>query len=225
MENKKIIKIPEKLDDRLKSTLEKIGAKGGENFSDYRNYFVLLNEMKKIETKKIVMKPLEKSGGEGIIIGEKEDVLKLMGENNFDRKPYVVQEFVNTSKGIPRIMKGIHDLRLVFISNELIYAYYRQPAKGKLLANLAQGGRMVIVPLKDLPKEIDPIVDFTHDIFSPFRSNIFTVDLMFDEKARPWIAELNSMPGMYFESGQEKTRKYFYQKLLEVIKNEYIIQR
>jgi D-alanine-D-alanine ligase-like ATP-grasp enzyme len=46
---------------------------------------------------------------------------------------------------------------------------------------------------------------------------------MFDEKRKPWIVELNSMPGMYFEPGQEKTRKYFYKELLKVFKRELSI--
>jgi D-alanine-D-alanine ligase-like ATP-grasp enzyme len=91
------------------------------------------------------------------------------------------------------------------------------------LANLAQGGTMAIVPLHKLSKNLKPIIKRATDIFSVYGSNIYTVDVMFDEKRKPWIVELNSMPGMYFEPGQEKTRKYFYKELLKVFKRELSI--
>ncbi|MEA2007353.1 MAG: hypothetical protein U9O20_04325 [Patescibacteria group bacterium] len=180
--------------------------------------------LENIKSETVVLKPLEESGGRGIIIDKKDEILRLTKKNNFVFTPYIVQEFINTSAGIPAVMKGVHDLRLVFINDMLVYSYYRQPAKEKLLANLVQGGRMEIVSLEKLPRELDPIISFTHNIFSPFPSKIFTVDIMFDEMQKPWIVELNSMPGMYFEPGQEKIRRHFYQKLLEVIRNECVNQ-
>jgi glutathione synthase/RimK-type ligase-like ATP-grasp enzyme len=179
--------------------------------------------LSKVKGEKAVVKPLDLSGGENVIIGKKKEILSEVKKRRTELKNYIVQEFINSSRGIPGITKGVHDLRLVFINNRLIYSYYRKPAEGSLLANLAQGGTMAIVPLHKLPKNLKPIIKRAADIFSVYGSNIYTVDVMFDEKRKPWIVELNSMPGMYFEPGQEKTRKYFYKELLKVFKRELSI--
>jgi glutathione synthase/RimK-type ligase-like ATP-grasp enzyme len=162
-----------------------------------------------------VVKPLTLSGGENIYIGNKKDIILKIEEDGVGLENYIVQDFIDSSGGIPGVMEGIHDLRMVFMNDLLVYSYYRIPAEGELLANLAQGGSMEIVPIDKLPESLVPIIKKAKDIFSVYSSKIYTMDVMFDEEKRPWIIELNSMPGMYFEPGQEKTRKVFYSNLLE----------
>jgi glutathione synthase/RimK-type ligase-like ATP-grasp enzyme len=176
--------------------------------------------LRKIASKRVVVKPINLSGGDNVMIGTKEKIIKEIGEKKVIIKNWIAQGFIDSSKGIPGIMEGTHDLRVVLINDKIIYAYYRRPANGSLLANLAQGGTMEIVDLDKLPQIIKPIISKASSLFSVFGSRIFTIDLMFDKKRRPWIVELNSMPGMYFAPGQEKTRKVFYSRLLREFKNK-----
>jgi glutathione synthase/RimK-type ligase-like ATP-grasp enzyme len=168
---------------------------------------------------KLVLKPANLSGGENVFIGTGAALMKKIKASKIKITDWMLQDFIDSSGGIPGIMKGAHDLRLVIIDTDIIYAYYRKPAAGSLLANLAQGGSMEIVPLKKLPKNIYPIVKKASQLFSGFEHKIYTIDLMFDKRKTPWIVELNSMPGMYFAPGQEKTRECFYNKVASVFKN------
>lgn len=174
---------------------------------------VLSEKIKGIVGEYVVIKPLSSSGGEGVII----DTAK----NVFARQlsyPLILQEFIDSSHGIPGITPGHHDLRLVFINDELVYSYVRVPKAGSLLANVAQGGKMFIVASQNLPPSINPAIVAVQKAFARFPRKIYTIDLMFDESAHPWIVELNTMPGVYFEAGQEETRDRFYTKLIQTLR-------
>lgn len=188
-----------------------------------KNFIVNKNDdleriMKKIKSRKIVLKPIDQSGGANVIIGEKKYVAEKIKKEKIKINNWIIQEFIDSSKGIPGIMKGIHDLRIVLVNDDVAYSYFRKPAEGSLLANIAQGGAMEIIPIEKIPNSIFSILERAKDIFSGFENKLYTIDLMFDEDGKPWIVELNSMPGMYFEPGQEKTRESFYLKLLELFK-------
>jgi glutathione synthase/RimK-type ligase-like ATP-grasp enzyme len=163
--------------------------------------------------KKIVVKPIVGSGGKGVFIVEKAEAHNL--ELHF---PVIVQEFIDGSNGIPGVIHGNHDLRLVFIGDEMIYSYIRTPRPGSLLANIAQGGSMTIVPREKLPLSLNPIIQDVQKLFSPFHQKTYTVDLMFDEHTRPWIIEFNTMPGMYFPPSEKITMVRVYTRLLQEIK-------
>lgn len=168
----------------------------------------------KIPGKYFVVKPERGSGGEGVII---ETSQKLIGMN-LDY-PLILQEFIDSSHGIPGITPSYHDLRLVFINDELIYSYIRIPKEGSLLANVAQGGSMEIIERERLPLSLNPVIDAVRKAFAHFPKKIYTIDLIFDDHVRPWIIELNSMPGIYFSPGQEATRDRFYQSLINNFKD------
>lgn len=169
----------------------------------------------KIKTKLVVLKPILESGGKGIHVLNKKDALKVA----IDR-PYLLQEFIDSSMGVPGVSRKMHDLRLVFVNDEIIYAYIREPQKGSYLANLAQGGSLTIVPKNKLPKSLNPIIKRANILFATFDSRVYSIDFMFDEKKRPWIVELNSMPGLYFTPEEKPHMIKMYEKLLTVFKQK-----
>lgn len=176
----------------------------------------LAKALVKIKTNKIVIKPLLESGGKDVRITDKKEALEKIRIH----QPCLAQEFIDSSGGVPGFSKGTHDLRLVFINSNLIYAYIREPAKGKLLANLAQGGSLTIVPAKKIPRSVFPIVKCADRIFETFNPRIFSIDLMLDRKGRPWVVELNSMPGLYFTPEEKPSMIKMYKELLEIFKKE-----
>lgn len=167
----------------------------------------------KLNTAKIVIKPISESGGKGVHIIEKTaaESVALTEEN-------IVQEFIDSSLGVPGVSDKMHDLRLVFVGNKLIYAYIREPKEGSFLANLAQGGKLIIVPKDKLPKSLEPIIERINEAFDSFAVRILAVDFMFDEKQKPWIVELNSMPGLFFTPEEKPYMMEMYRELLEVFK-------
>ena len=171
------------------------------------NYF-----LPQIKTNLAVLKPLSESGGRGIQILKKIDLLK---KAHLDQ-PYLLQEFVDSSRGVPGFSHKMHDLRLVFVNNKLIYSYIREPAQGSYLANLAQGGNLLIIPKNKLPQSLNPILKQANNFFSSFKLKVYSIDFMFDKDKHPWIVELNSMPGLYFTPTEKPYMLKMYQELLDL---------
>ncbi|MDQ1283840.1 MAG: ATP-grasp protein [Patescibacteria group bacterium] len=172
--------------------------------------------LKNISSSKLVAKPLSESGGNGIFIIEK----KKYGELPKINSPYIVQDFIDSSRGVPGVSQKMHDLRLVFINNKLMYSYIREPQEGSFLANLAQGGSLKIVPENKLPRTIFPVIKHANKIFAAFEPRIYSIDFMFDEKKQPWVVELNSMPGLFFTPEEKPCMIEMYRELLKVFKKK-----
>jgi glutathione synthase/RimK-type ligase-like ATP-grasp enzyme len=167
-----------------------------------------------IKTSRIVLKPLLESGGKDIqILSKREAISKSVID-----KTYLAQEFIDSSSGVPGVSKKMHDLRLVIINDKIIYSYIREPRAGSFLANLAQGGTLKIVPLKRIPRSVFPAVNYAHKIFETFNPRVFSIDFMFDKKGKPWLVELNSMPGLYFTPEEKPYMIKMYQELLKLFK-------
>lgn len=169
----------------------------------------------KIKTPLFVLKPLMESGGKDVHILSKKSSLGNLSIN----QRFIVQEFIDSSKGVPGISKGMHDLRLVFVNHKLIYSYIREPKNGSYLANIAQGGSLTIVPKNKLPTSIRPIISHANKIFETFTPRIYSIDFMFDQHKRPWVVELNSMPGLYFSYEEKPYMIEMYNELLQVFKD------
>lgn len=203
------------IDDKLTTSLlfEKWSKKSWlvENKND------LANALKNIKSKKAVLKPLVESGGKGVRIGNKKDLMAISRLSG----PCIVQEFIDSSKGVPGFSRGVHDLRLVMVNEKVIYAYIREPRKGGLLANLAQGGTLTVVPKNKLPKSLYPIVAYANKLFSTFNPRIYCVDFMFDKSKKPWIVELNSMPGLFFTPEEKPSMIRMYKELLKMFKKRF----
>ncbi len=203
------------IDDKLTTSLlfEKWCKKSWliENKKDLRS-----SVLSKIKSGRVVLKPLIESGGEGVQILSKKNIAKRAKING----PYLIQEFIDSSAGVPGFSKGSHDLRLVFVNDKFIYAYIREPKKGSYLANLAQGGSLTIVPKSKLPKSLSPIVKHANKLFETFDPCIFCIDFMFDRNKKPWVVELNSMPGLFFTPAEKPSMIRVYNKLLEIFKQE-----
>ncbi len=162
----------------------------------------------------IVIKPNVGSGGEGVHILNKADISKI--DIHY---PAIIQEFIDNSKGVPGLSCTYHDLRLMFIDDELTYSYIRTPRPGSLLANIAQGGSMDFVPKEKIPSSLQPIIDATRELFSIFPDKLYTIDTIFDETGKPWIVEFNSMPGMFFPEEEKVLMQEVYTKFLNKLKN------
>jgi glutathione synthase/RimK-type ligase-like ATP-grasp enzyme len=183
------------------------------------------SELKKVlpflKSTKIVIKPNSESGGSGIQIFNKSEALKKATLE----KEFLVQEFIDSSRGVPGVSNSLHDLRLVCINEKIIYSYIREPKKGSYLANLAQGGSLTIVPNSKLPSSLKPILKHATDTFKTFNPRIYSIDFMFDEKSKPWVVELNSMPGLYFTQAEKPYMLKMYRKLLETFKKKLEIKK
>lgn len=162
----------------------------------------------------VVVKPERGNGGAGIIVAQKQEIL-----NQNHTFPLLVQEFIDSSAGIPGVMQGLHDLRLIFTNEELIYSYYRTPKSGSYLANVAQGGKQTIVPKDKIPQSVEPIVQAVQNQYKEFTSKIYTIDIMFDRSGQPWIVELNTMPGLYPDESERPVIETLYKAIVDTLKS------
>ncbi len=169
----------------------------------------------KLKSSRIVIKPISESGGKDVQIIDKKAASNIKIE-----KENIVQEFIDSSRGVPGVSKKIHDLRLVFVNEKLIYSYIREPKEGSLLANLAQGGSLIIVPKEKLPASLKPIIAHANDIFATFAPRVYSIDFMFDETKKPWIVEFNSMPGLYFTPEEKPYMLEMYKNLLRIFREK-----
>lgn len=205
------------IDDKFITGL--IFAKWSKKSWIVRNNKELLRFSKNIRTSKIVIKPIAKSGGKGIIIISKSKLKEVR-----IKEEMIIQDFIDSSQGVPGVTSGLHDLRLVFVNSKLVYSYIRKPKKGSYLANLAQGGSLIIVPNKKIPKSVRPIIRYANQVFESYEPRIFTIDIMFDKSRRPWIVELNSMPGLYFTPAEKPSMMKMYGELLKVFKKKLSVK-
>ena len=87
----------------------------------------------------IVVKSLTGNGGHGVSILKREDI-NTRNQSFVPIYPVLVQEFLDTSCGIPGMAEGIHDLRIKIGGGDVWGGTLRIPCKGELRANVAQGG-------------------------------------------------------------------------------------
>lgn len=198
------------LDDKLTTSM--IFHKWSKKSWIVNNPEKLRNVLPKIKSRKFVIKPISESGGKDVQILHKEEAFSRVTFSN----DYIIQEFIDSSSGIPGISESMHDLRLVFVNEKLCYAYIREPKEGNYLANLSQGGTLSIVPVKNIPKSLFSIIRCANRVFETFNPRIFSIDFMFDENKKPWIIELNSMPGLYFTPQEKPHMLKLYQELIDL---------
>ena len=163
-----------------------------ENFAEFQPFSIVCNDFEsvkqafeKIEGKNIVVKEEEGYGGKAVYIGEKSDVITRLPTNY----PLLVQEFLDTSMGVPGFATGVHDIRLSLCGGELVGCYIRQAEDGKLHSNVSQGGTMIFMDINDAPKEA---VDAAYKIDELFTAYPRYYSADFVNTAKGWkLLEIN----------------------------------
>ena len=171
----------------------------------------LTSILPKIKTDWVVLKPFNGLKGLGIFIGPKKESLKFNFPSQF--KKYIAQEFVDTSKGIPRVTGGLHDLRMVIINGQPVWSHVRIPPRGKFKSNAAGGGALREVEYDLVPESIKKIVAEIGQKFAQKYDNpIFSLDFGLDKNGKPWLFEINDQIG--FPRWEMKKRETFLKELI-----------
>ena len=145
----------------------------------------------RIRSELVVCKPIDGLGGAGIFVVPRTDVLKIIPEY-----PYIVQEFIDTSGGIPRVAKGMHDFRMVTINGEILSIFIREPKEGSYLANVSQGASIREFPVEDIPKGALEIFKMVEKELTWITKRIYCVDVARRKDGKWYLIELNSQPGL-----------------------------
>jgi glutathione synthase/RimK-type ligase-like ATP-grasp enzyme len=153
--------------------------------------------------------------GQGIIIDYPENIAQADIQ---DDQEYILQEFVDTSGGIPGVIAGHHDLRVVIASGEIVLSHVRTPKEGSLLANVAQGGSIKEVAVKDIPESIITVVKKIQALIDKrFDYPLYSIDLGIQHKETAFVFELNDQIG--FPSEDMSAKKEFLDKILDSLEH------
>lgn len=160
----------------------------------------------------IVLKKNFLYGGHGIHILPVKDVHESLYKN---WKDVLVQEFIDSSVGIPGIIDGLHDIRVISINGEPVFTYVRVPAKGSFLANLSQGGTYIPLTLDRLPEVLIKLVKEINRRLEQYRPSILAADF-FNSKDGFKLIELNSRPGVH-DPDFSPEDKVFHDKMVQML--------
>jgi len=152
----------------------------------------------------IVSKPTDSWGGHGVYVGPRDGVAANIGSY-----PALVQEFIDTSAGIPGIVDGTHDLRILIIGGRVALCYVRVPPSGSAIANVAQGGNITLVAEKDIPEEALAIAKKVDEKMAVYGRRVYSVDMGFHLQREWRLFELNPQPGLTSLKWGEGVRQYY----------------
>lgn len=172
-----------------------------------------------LKTNIVVLKPFNGLKGLGVFIGDKKNALSFKFPDKF--KKYIMQEFVDTSKGIPGIAAGRHDLRVAVINGRAVWCHVRTPKEGNLIANAAQGGTVTELSYRRVPITVKKVVgEISNYFFQKYGNTIYSIDFGIDSDGKPKVFEINDQIG--FPRMEMSTKDNFLNGLIENFKNKLL---
>lgn len=147
--------------------------------------------MAKITTDLVVLKPVDGSCGEGIVIGKKSE---LSPADLLPTSPYLAQEFLDGSAGIPGIVEGHHDMRVIVYNGVPRIVNVRKAPAGSLLANVALGATLQALDFSEIPEAALDLVKAVDRKLAAYSPRIYTIDIMY-AAGKPYLVEINTAPG------------------------------
>jgi glutathione synthase/RimK-type ligase-like ATP-grasp enzyme len=142
-------------------------------------------------TEQVVCKPPVSYGGRDIFIGRKTDAA-----TSVFTYPVLLQEFVDTSAGIPGLTESHHDYRIILMNNEVLLTMIRTPPPGKIISNVMQGGTASIVPPDKRPDTPHRIAQEIDTALSQYGKRLYCIDCILGSDGEWKLLELNPEPGM-----------------------------
>ena len=170
-----------------------------ELFSKYcpQTYLVNTEEefhqaLDKLPGKYKVVKPLD--GLEGRNISIKESF--FLRKKTFTY-PVLVQEFIDSSAGIPGIVDSLHDFRIALINEEIVHSIVPIPPPGELIASTSLGATMKVVEdMEMIPETVLSMVAEIDSIMALYGNRFYSIDLAL-VNGQGKIIELNSRPSIW----------------------------
>lgn len=178
----------------------------------YQSFLELAQEWNLRGSERVVLKKNYETEGRGIVI---KPVKKITKNDYLEWGDILVQEFMDSSIGIPGIVKGLHDLRITMVNGRAINSFIRTPKKGSLLANVSQGGKGTSIELEQIPDSALELVEKITIHMADYYPSVCAVDIMNTDKGYKLI-ELNSRPGLQHRSWST-TYLRFNQAIVEMI--------
>lgn len=165
------------------------------------------------EQDKLVFKPRYGFAGHGVEILHSLDDF----EEPEETEAFILQQFIETDGVEEWGVEGPHDLRTIVINGEIQDGNYVRVPDSGLISNISRGGHQKYIRRDELPDSVVEIIEEMKTRFEKYQPAIFSVDFMFDKEMNPWIVELNSKPGTYFNH-PEKDEELEKKKIKNILK-------
>ena len=147
--------------------------------------------LQQVEGDLVVAKPVDGACGRDVFIGPRAEVAAQALPF-----PLLVQECIDMSQGIPGHSTGAHDLRIVFVGDQVALCTLRTPPEGGLIANAAQGGSINLIPVPDIPPDALALALSIDRRLQDHPGRIYSVDMGLDKGTTWKVIELNAPPGL-----------------------------
>ncbi|MBT3817500.1 MAG: hypothetical protein HOE80_03575 [Candidatus Magasanikbacteria bacterium] len=150
--------------------------------------------------------------GRGVFILPIKEVTKDLYK---DWDDILIQEFLDSSAGIPGIVEGIHDLRVTVVNGKAINSFVRTPKEGSYVANIARGGSGMALEIEKVPSEVIALISKIDKKINTYFPAIYSADFIYSGKEYK-LLELNSRPGVQHRDWS-KTYKKFHDALIDML--------
>lgn len=157
-----------------------------------KNETELKTALEEIPGDLVAIKTLTGNSGLGVYVGQKADFdFKEFGK----AFPLQIQEFIETSGGIPGITDGRHDFRVIIMNGEAVISTLRTPPKDGLKSNIGYGGFTRLVGVEEIPSELKELcAEIDAVLASISQDRFYSAD--FGLTPHGWrLFEINAMPG------------------------------
>jgi len=153
-------------------------------------------------SEKVVVKEPTGSGGYEVYIGGKDVIRSQVPKGRF---PLLVQEFLDTSAGVPGYGPGVHDVRTGICGGRIISYYIRRAKAGSLHSNVSQGGKMDFLPVSAIPRQLEDIIRLIDSGFGSV-PRYYSIDFVHTQKG--WkLLELNPYLALLPASDHDEASK------------------
>lgn len=143
---------------------------------------------------------------------------KIMAQNK--DVTFILQPLARFDKGFS--YKSLHsstDIRLIFYDKKIIQTYIRIAKEKDFRCNEHQGGTLIYLSLKDIPKSV---VALSHKIVAQLnnRHGLFALDFIISNNGNIYLMEGNTSPGIDWDLSLKKNER-MSKKLIRTIVKEF----
>ncbi|GEM_PF-1946373 len=168
-----------------------------------KNLDEIKEALNKIKTEKVVLKPNKGSNGDDVYIWNINEVdFNSIPKDKLEDQGFLVQEFIDTSLGIPNIAISYHDLRIITHGDKISLCHVRQPVPGTLISNSHRGASITEIDIDSIPPFILNFYSEVHtEIIKKYPKPLYSMDIGIGKNG-PKLIELNShtaFPGENFK--------------------------
>lgn len=114
---------------------------------------------------------------------------------------YILQLFLESVHGVPELgINGRHDIRLMMYNGAVFQFKVKVPLVDTYVSNRAQRGDILYFELEQLPGHILDFGVATDKLLQQYSPRLYSMDVGIGASGKIWIYELNTMPGLAWNS-------------------------